>query len=282
MKNKLITREAIRNIQEKVEKLSNDIRPSSKERHVGIEIEFISRLNAFEIGQLILNANLEKVCQLKEDGSVESDYSTGNDYYDIYGDLDNDYEEFGHELAVLCKESDYKDTLKKVAKVLKQADAFTNETCGLHVHVDSRDRDVETVFKNLSNSQNVLYSMNPARRLESEYCSPTRYNDLDSALEYSSRHSGINAKAWKEHKTIEVRIHTGTVDCKQIANWIKLLISVANAGAFHTECKNVRQFARVCRLDNGLKKYVAKQLKKYNNGSLVNIDEDDIEYREEY
>lgn len=69
----------------------------------------------------------------------------------------------------------YISQIIEICKGLKDADAFLNNNCGLHVHVDARDftpDDVRRLVKIYSKIENVLFSMVPDSRKESKFCKP--------------------------------------------------------------------------------------------------------------
>jgi hypothetical protein len=99
----------------------------------------------------------------------------------------------------------------------------------MHVHLDMRTRVKETVFANLVCAQPILYAMNPPSRQESVngrmYCAFTKTRKFNQNMD---RYRGINAAAYSRHKTIEVRIHAGTILKEKIINWINILLKVVD------------------------------------------------------
>lgn len=187
--------------------------PRTDDNHVGVELEFMSKLDRNKLGALLTSANLYSFCTLKDDGSIraESKYP------------------FSHELCVVAKETEILDVIKRVCVTLAKAGCKVNKTCGMHVHLDMRNRDKTIAFANLVAAQNFLYLMNPASRTDvvngMRYCAPTRTRTFSDRMD---RYSGINGAAYARHKTIEVRIHAGTVDVTKISNWISILLKIAN------------------------------------------------------
>ena len=54
-----------------LERLEYDYKkPKSKDKHIGIEIEFYTPSTRFELGQYLIQSGLNKYCQLKGDGSI--------------------------------------------------------------------------------------------------------------------------------------------------------------------------------------------------------------------
>jgi len=180
------------------------ITPLSKKNHVGVEIEFISKSEYFDIAFDIRDSGLENKVVLGFDCSINS-LQQGE----------------GYEVKVIDEESSINNTLKQVLLILRDHKAYTNESCGLHVHIDTRNRDVNKVFHNFLYAQDLLYKLSSDDRKYSTYC---RKQDLNNICTYSSHSYGIEIS---EIDTIEIRMQDATLDLKLISNWIKLLITIA-------------------------------------------------------
>lgn len=266
MKKTLITRQLIEELENKIEKLYNSVLPKTEEPHIGVEIEFISPIDNMGIAQLLFDSKLEKICSLKDDGSV----------------YESDSHPYGHELTVLMTETNYKRVMRKVCKVLREVKAKANKSCGLHVHLDMRSRNSEKAFKNLVFSQPVLYSMNPKSRAHNEYCLPMVFSDLNKGKR-TSRQRGINACALSRFETLEVRLHAGSVDYVEITNWITLLVKIATANQVNSYIVTLEQFMQRFDIKHKYSKYVRNKVLKYNRGKLYTSkqledmnDEDDV------
>lgn len=219
-----------------------------KHNFVGIEIEFISTFTRDDLAKLIEDAGMDHKIHIKNDSSI-----TG---------YDSDEEE-SHEMAILCKQKYLESTLKKVQKILTICDARVNDSCGLHVHLDMFHRNREKAFYNLVAAQDLLYSMVKPNRIHKRgmsgraYCLYNPMNPKSAGLGHFANHYyGINTAALNEHGTIELRMHEGTVDTKEIFNWCKMLNAIVD---YHNEIDII---------DNNI----------YVNGSMFELDT--IEYIE--
>jgi len=234
--------------------------PSTNDKYVGIEIEFFSKADQDQLGLKLYRAGVAKFVQLKHDGSIRPE----------------DKYPHGHEICVLAKESEYEEVLSKVCKVLEDAGSKVNKSCGMHVHLDMRSRNKETAFANLVSSQNILYAMNPASRLEEvngqRYCAFTRSRRMD---QQSNRYHGINGHhAYSTHKTIEVRIHAGTFQARKITNWVKLLIMIVNRPeAIARSCSTLGGFVKQFDLPLDLAEYIVERIKKFADKNPANQEE---------
>ncbi|PCI45826.1 MAG: hypothetical protein COB41_00105 [Proteobacteria bacterium] len=185
--------------------------PDAFHNHIGLEIEFFTDVPWPLVKQEFLKDGLYKHVYMKTDSSIEC--------------YDDNYEGEGYngiELAILMKDHEYQDVVKKVCSALSNVDAQINDTCGIHVHFDMRNRNYKQAYFNLAQMQKYLFKMVDITRTNNEYCSRitnAQWDDSDQGHYY-----GINGKAaYNKFRTIEIRMHQGSLDTKEIINWIKLL-----------------------------------------------------------
>lgn len=140
-------------------------------------------------------------------------------------------------VSPILKGQDGLEQIKKVCQAMKQAGATVNVTCGLHVHHDARDFNVNT-FKNIVKiyarfETTIDTLVAPSRRgNENTYCQTLQRVNMDRLLKqtsidgirytYGSRYLKLNLDAYITHGTVEFRQHQGTIDAEKIINWIKL------------------------------------------------------------
>jgi Putative amidoligase enzyme len=233
--------------------------PTTKENHVGIELEFFCKVDDEVLSQRLFVAGVAKYVQVKSDGSIRTENERP----------------IAHELCILAKETEYEDIVHKVCEVIRACDGKVNKSCGMHVHLDMRNRDREIVFTNLVSSQNVLYAMNPKSRLESingtRYCAVTRGRKFNPNM---NRYHGINAAAYPRHGTIEVRMHSGTIDNQKIVNWVKILLRIANRTTSITRsASTIRGFVRQFEVPIDLAEYVVERIIKFADTSSTSQEE---------
>lgn len=233
--------------------------PLTADKYIGIELEFFSKLDRDALGLLLYRTGLAKQLTLKGDGSIRPE----------------DKLPHAHELCILAKESEYEDVVKKVCIVLEKAGSKVNKSCGMHVHLDMRNRNRETAFANLVSSQNILYAMNPASRLEESngqrYCAYTRSRRMD---QQTNRYHGINGQAFRTHQTIECRIHSGTFQPRKIINWVRLLLYIVNREQpVARSSSKLRGFVKQFNLPMDLAEYIVERIKKFNDKTPANQEE---------
>jgi hypothetical protein len=222
-------------------------------KYLGIELEFFSEADRTNLAIALYDAGLADYVELKGDGSIRAPSGT-----------------HAHEICILVKEDERRNVINKVIDVMKAAKSGVNKTCGMHVHVDMRARDRDLVFHNLVSSQTILYAMNPKSRQEAvngtRYCKRTTKKVFSTRID---RYHGINPQAYSEHRTIEIRIHSGSVDATKINQWLNILVAVANRPTkVKTTRRSVRSFVADFGLDFNTLNYITERINKFK-GSHV-------------
>lgn len=180
------------------------LKPKVKKNHIGVEIECFSHIHKLRCYQLLIKHKLAKYVNIGYDGSI---------------DTDNNEKEY--ELRVLIPESQLKVVLKRLGLFLKEGRFRVNDSCGLHVHLDMRQRKMMDCYEKLLKVQDILFGLVNKNRWNNQYCKYTNKNA-------NNRFTAINKESFQKHKTIEVRLHHGSIDVKEIGNWINLLLKAIN------------------------------------------------------
>lgn len=158
------------------------------------------------------------------------------DYDPEYGDDEPEEipaKDIGIELRLLMKEEDVEKILSKTLHVVHRLKGYVNSSCGLHVHLDMRQRDFKSSLTRLYDMQSVMFDLVDESRIENKFCAPLTQEELDGILEngYESlaeRYKSINTLSMVEHTTIEVRLHQGSINYWEILPWIKWLVKVVD------------------------------------------------------
>lgn len=179
----------------------------------------------------------------------------------------------GHELRVIAPQVDIKGVIQRCMTVLNETcGARINSTCGLHVHLDMRARDYKRAFYNLVRSQELLYSLVPQSRKRNTYCAPTDGADFES-MQGTGRYKGINPESYKEHRTIEVRIHSGTTSAVKINHWIDLLVRIATSKRYSHNVATIAELREVTRVTPELIEYMKKRIEKFSGVNRRYVEE---------
>jgi hypothetical protein len=240
----------------KVQGIFEPKKPTTTERHIGIEIEFACVAGKTELADALYNADVASYVQLKDDGSIR--------------DFPSNHKP--HELVVCVPISKRADVISRVCGVLEKLNANVNKTCGLHVHLDMRNDNVSSAFNNLVSAQNILYQMIPQSRRTNTYCKKTLTKDYVKARRSSDRYVGINPMSFSRHSTIEVRLHSGTTNYTKIINFVDILIAVAyNSARIVRAATTVRGFIRQHDIPSYLGAYIEQRITLF--GGLSSVEE---------
>ncbi|SFH23270.1 Putative amidoligase enzyme [Desulfotomaculum arcticum] len=142
----------------------------------------------------------------------------------------------GHELvSPILKGREGLKELKAVMNALGKAGAKVDRTCGLHVHHDVTDYQVENfvnlyaIYYKFENYMDAI--LPPSRRGNgNRYCRGFNAEELKALLAAKTlndinrvmfnRYKKLNFQAYYRHNTIEFRQHGGTHEAEKAVNWV--------------------------------------------------------------
>lgn len=120
------------------------------------------------------------------------------------------------EYNVLCVRRELEIRLYKICDLLRGH--VVNKSCGLHVHLDCRGKSEAEVWALAKKVDAWLFALRelvPESRRANEYCK--------FGISRTDRYRAVNFMAFREHQTLEIRLHSGTVDYTKIISWVRLL-----------------------------------------------------------
>lgn len=170
---------------------------------------------------------------------------------------------FATEIRVLTRIDDFSN-LEQLCKFLKQKGAKINKSCGLHVHLDMRSTEKEQDLLNLKarrigNALNILAKMVPSSRRENQYC-----RLAVSRIDSGERYYAVNKTSYTKHKTLEIRLHSGTTNYEKIKNWCQLLLHLADCKKLtKNEPTELQDFLTLTDLSPELQQYVTERVEKF-------------------
>lgn len=193
-----------------------------KKRHDERGFQLLSKLGKDRAGEMVtfeiecflprnsvqpLKESLPLAVQMVSDGSLSS------------ADSPRTRDMEGIELRIPCSVTDY-SRLFHVCRLLNLHGARVNKTCGLHVHFDMRDLSPLKRYADIKAEGARLHSviatvgryLVPPSRLNNRYCALTPPSLRD-------RYRAVNAEATSKHGTLEVRLHSGTVEADKARLW---------------------------------------------------------------
>ncbi len=253
-----------------------DKKPGTPENYVGIEIELIAEVNERDMAAGLVSAGLEGWVTRHDDGSINMNgiargcdgcWNPGEDC-----DCDEDChhieqcgghcgsKHYTHELCVLARQTEVRGIVTKLCNFLAGVGAKVNASCGLHVHLDMRQRQVEQAFSNLVAAQKFLFAMQPASRQDNEFCQRVTGRNY---RQLHSRYYAVNTQSMREHNTLEVRLHAGTVNATKICNWVDILVAIVEAPEMAVTPRTLVGFFRQVPLNEELRAYMAARIEKF-------------------
>ncbi len=148
---------------------------------------------------------------------------------------------------VLSGEQGLED-LKKVCQVLKRKNAKINKSCGLHVHVEVADfqvNDWKNLLINYLVLENEIDSFLPVSRRSNNnnFCKSLKLSTLEQAKTkiqncstlvdmqtqvYNNRYYKVNLHSYRKFRTVEFRHHAGSVEFEKISNWVLFVMRLTN------------------------------------------------------
>lgn len=174
-------------------------------------------------------------------------------------------------------------SLRKVCKVINEAGAQVNKSCGLHVHFGAAGftpAQWVRIISNYAAIEGVIDSFMPmSRRADNNYycrsiaaaaervqhlCDTPSMSDIQTAFRHDRYHK-LNVMAFNSHNTIEFRQHSGTTDFKKIENWIKFLTAFLQWSLSHETMMAAKSISDLPFLTNAQKKYYNKRQEELNN-----------------
>lgn len=223
--------------------------------YIGVELEFnpVPNQNIRTIGDALKKANLARYVHVGEDGSCGGFDQNGNRLR-------------GYEVRVLLEETNFYDTLKKVCAELKTLGFKTDPSCGTHIHLDMRNRDVKQCYANMYKAQLLLRKFLTFDRKRNIYCKKNEFPSYDEHVENNrereSRRCGINTHSYQKYRTLEVRMHHGTLEAEKLAPFIKLLLKIVNFdGSLVKNVYTLKQAKEVLKVDEELFKSLSMKMK---------------------
>lgn len=224
-------------------------KPTTSDNYVGVEIEMASLADRTKLCDALFAEGLGKYVCVKDDGSIGNNTKIREKF------------PFTHEVCVLAKQHEFMDIITRVCKVLNAMKSSVDKTCGLHVHVDMRNRNVEKSYTNLALTQHFLYAMIPANRRTGSYAKPNKTKKFSEAG--GDRYHGINTTAYGKYQTLELRMHSGTTDAAKICNWISFILSIIDCPSLTYSPTSVDDLATLCNLTPGIRDYVMSRIAKF-------------------
>lgn len=216
-------------------------------RHFGIELEVNERVQPTVLVKAVSSVDPDH--SVAHSSSYQQDY--GNTYWHVKFDRScSDMKDVGGWEIASYKASGYKDVelMGKVAQALKSAGATVNNNCGFHIHVEVADFKTEQIISLAAHwliIEGIILEMLPRHRRNHKYAKPmSTFFAMDFNKTYTPakfwgmvcpsgtsneyRRVALNlcnfTHGSRARKTVELRLPEGTVDSKEVKNWIRFFV----------------------------------------------------------
>lgn len=124
--------------------------------------------------------------------------------------------------------------LKKVVDLLNANRYYTDNDCGLHVHLNAPEfidnpKLIIKTAKSWMKNQELINNMVDDTRIGNNHCEPWEESDLEELQRFVDEELGldgtlrgaINFGSLPYHETVEIRQHEGTLNYEEIESWVK-------------------------------------------------------------
>ncbi len=197
-------------------------------RRFGVEIEFVSSNDYIE-PEDVVNALDERGIICHNDGYT---HEVHTDAWKIVSDgsVDN-----GWELVSPPLHWKDRDQVTLACEALRSLGATADRTCGLHVHHEVADLNLDQfkrMYRNWSDCQNFTDRMTALSRRNGQWSGHLQYGEMNlieqcdslralrDATSSIGRYRSLNVLCYPSYGTVEVRQHQGTVNARKILAWV--------------------------------------------------------------
>lgn len=134
------------------------------------------------------------------------------------------------------------DEAKQATRALRIGGATVNRQCGLHIHLGADEYGVDGLA-NLAWNWNLAHAtiggLVAKSRLNNRFCVPVALSELDFQSEtlrngsirnigMNGRYRSLNFDAYRNHGTVEFRLHHGTLNGAKVKAWAEFCSALAN------------------------------------------------------
>jgi Putative amidoligase enzyme len=173
-------------------------------RLCGIEMEFCAPPGMWA-------NNLRRWGTMKEDGSVEAD----------------DDSLYPREFAARPASGDrLVELVHTVTSTLRNAGCDTNQSCGLHLHLDMTGTSESTrtrVVRWWRVYEPLFFALVKEERSHNSYCRKVEGTNITTLR--NDRYRSLNISAYHRHNSYELRLHHGTIDAKEILSFTRTALN---------------------------------------------------------
>jgi len=116
----------------------------------------------------------------------------------------------------------------------------TDRSCGLHVHIDARDLTSDQLLQvayAYRKSYPLWKKFVDRRRADNSMCGSPQYSardvrnaeHIEDFVEHRDRFEFVNWRSYLRHGSIEIRLYRGSLQSREICNWVALHVRFVDA-----------------------------------------------------
>ena len=223
-----------------------------KDQKFGIEIELtgISRSRAAEVAAQHFGTSSyyvgtyydtyaakdrqQREWKFMSDASIKAQRKEGKNRFDASPEYRTEM------VSPICRYEDIV-TVQELIRKLREAGAFANKSCGIHVHIDASPFDARTL-RNITNimaaKEDLIYkALQVSVARQHRWCQPVEQRFLD---DLNSRYHCLNLHSVFQKGTVEFQLFNGTVHAGKIKAYIQFCLAIG-AQALNQSCASRRK-----------------------------------------
>ena len=151
-----------------------------------------------------------------------------------------------------------RDQVRELMAKMNEYGCTVNRQCGLHVHHDATNMpmaQMANIVRNYALAETVMDSIMPrSRRGNCRWANSlgsanpsANYDSIRRSLGHT-RYRKVNVESYTQHRTVEFRQHSGTINASKIIHWVNLtgyIVAYSANGTFTTPTDIDDLFAKI-------------------------------------
>lgn len=181
---------------------------------------------------------------------------------------------------ILDDNTDGFSQLENCCKVLNDAGAYVNRSCGLHVHVGVstfKGEQIVNIYKNYQKLESLIDKfMAPSRRGNDcrwgksiqgyDFSRCHSADDLKNLL-HNDRYHKVNPMAFYRHQTVEFRQHQGSVSYEKISMWVRFCCKLVEWSKDHVLDSTITNVYDIPFLNTDEKEFFSGRVRFFSNAA---------------
>lgn len=175
----------------------------------------------------------------------------------------------GVECTILFDSSHGFEPLHRLCNALHKAGCYVNKSCGLHVHLDARHlkaKQVKKIGQSLGHALPVIKYLVDKSRHNNNYCQM----QVSGMGRRADRYCAVNMTAFEKYKTIEIRLHGGSINPVKITHWVNLL-KIIGASKLKSSLMSFQDLIDLSGVTESMIEYMERRINRLNPEAWLNL-----------